>query len=85
MTREDLTTLVGRRVRLTEPLDLYPETIVPGGNTGILARVEDDCVWIKLDKHFPELAEWDNEAQIWDWSDTETGFYFPIELIEGGE
>ena len=34
------------------------------GHTGVLQRVEDDSIWVKLDKHFPELNEWDNEVQI---------------------
>jgi hypothetical protein len=76
--------LVGRRVRLTEPLDLYPECIIPDGNTGTIVRVMDDCIWVKLDKHFPELDEWQNEAQIWNWSDEAQGtsFFYPVELID---
>lgn len=32
------------------------------GHTGVLQRVEDDSIWVKLHKHFPELNEWDNEV-----------------------
>lgn len=80
----NLNGLVGRRVRLTEPLDLYPHCIVRAGETGTLQSINDECIWVKLDTHYPELAEWDNAAQIDNWSDEAEGtsFFYPVELIE---
>lgn len=65
-TMADFETFNGQRVRLTRPVDNYPTGVFSEGLTGV-CRVEEDCFWVKLDEHVPELAEWDNELQIWDW------------------
>jgi len=82
MEQVDLTPFIGKRVRLIQAVDNYPDVFVPEGNTGILSQVHADCVWIKLDTHFPELNEWDNEVQIWDWSEQNDGMGHPRQYLE---
>ena len=77
-----MTTAIGTRIRLVQGVDNYPEVYVKEGITGTLVRIESDCYWIKLDKHFPELDEWNNELQIWDWSKENDGKYHPETYIE---
>lgn len=72
ITLSDFETFNGKRVRTTRPVDNYPIGVFSEGLTGV-CRVEDDCFWVKLDVHVPELAEWDNELQIWDWSEDQDG------------
>jgi hypothetical protein len=60
---------IGTRVRLAQDVDNYPTCLVRAGETGTLMRITDEgTYWIKLDRHHPELAEWDDELEIWDWS-----------------
>lgn len=56
---------VGNRVVLPDGAECYPIFFYTERLTGTVVRVEDDCVWIKLDKLKAELREWDNEVQIW--------------------
>ena len=51
---------VGDRVRLKRDLELFPIIIVPAGDVGTVTEVQDYIVWIKLDTHYDELEEWDN-------------------------
>jgi hypothetical protein len=54
-------------VRLTQDVDNYPTCLIRAGET--LTRITDEgTYWVKLDTYHPELAEWDNEMEIWDWS-----------------
>lgn len=66
------TTQPGTRVRLTQEVDNYPTILAPKGATGTLMRIDEEgSYWVRLDQHHPELAEWNNELQIWDWSQDE--------------
>ncbi len=42
----------------------------------------EGAYWIRLDQHHPELDEWDNELQIWDWSVEEAEFHPTASLAE---
>lgn len=60
----------GTRVRVVKPIDNYPVVLVPVGDEGTLTRIDEEgCWWVKLDNHYPNLDEWDNEVAIWDWSE----------------
>jgi hypothetical protein len=66
---EQGTIKIGTRVRLTQDVDNYPTCLIRTGETGTLMRIDSEgAYWVKFDRHHPELAEWDNELQIWDWS-----------------
>jgi hypothetical protein len=61
---------IGTKVRLTQSVDNYPTCLIKAGETGTLVRIDsENAYWVKLDAHHPELDEWNNELQIWDWSD----------------
>ena len=53
------------------------------GLTGTLVKVgEDGDYWVKLDQHFPNLDAWDNELQLWDWSDQDSSDEHPSNYLE---
>jgi hypothetical protein len=56
----------GARVVLSEQVENYPVGIFAAGLTGTVVDYSevDDAYWVKLDRHRPELAEWDNQLQI---------------------
>lgn len=59
----------GDRVELIEVVDNYPHIWADVGLTGTVAEVGEysgnDIVWVTLDKHFPSIAEWDNQLEVW--------------------
>lgn len=59
----------GDRVRIIKEIDNYPTIRLPPGDVGTIAEISDDCWWVKLDRVVPELVEWDNSIEIWDWHD----------------
>lgn len=64
---------IGARVKLVKDVDNYPTIYAKAGLTGILTDIDrEGCYWVRLDQHFPELNEWENQLAIWDWS-TELG------------
>jgi hypothetical protein len=63
--------LPGTRVRLTRDVENFPFILAKPGLCGVLARVDDAGAWVKLDRIFPDLAEWDNHLQI----DVESGAF----------
>lgn len=67
MTTATTATLTpGTRVELTRDWECYPIGIYAAGEKGTLATIDSDgSYWVKLDNHFPELADWGNELQIW--------------------
>jgi hypothetical protein len=73
MTNDRTMTLaIGTRVRLIKPVDNYPTILAEPGLTGTLAGIDTDGgYWVKLDRHFDELDEWQNQLRIWDWSTDE--------------
>jgi hypothetical protein len=54
-----MTLLPGTRVKLTCDAGEYP-VHAPAGLTGVLTRVTEGDAWVKLDRHLPDLKEWDN-------------------------
>lgn len=75
-------TPIGTRVVLVSDVDNFPTLFVKAGETGILDRIDGEgSYWIKLDRHFPELNEWKNQLQIWDWSDENEGRFHPETFI----
>lgn len=59
----------GRRVILVQDVDVFPTGYFHAGLTGTLQRIDEEGrFWVRLDKHFPVLDEWDNELEIDDWS-----------------
>ena len=70
MKGEAMDTLIaGQRVRLVKPVDNTPDAYVGDGATGIITRIESECIWVQLDEFIHGLAEWDNQLQIYDWPD----------------
>lgn len=61
--------MIGSKVRLIQDVENYPTIYAKAGLTGTLVRIDEDgSYWVRLDEHFESLNEWDNELQIWDWS-----------------
>jgi len=57
------------RVQLVKAVDNFPTGFFDIGLTGTLREIDEEgSYWVTLDKHFPELDEWQNAIQIWDWS-----------------
>ena len=56
---------VGERVELYREIDHYPLGIFPIGATGVVDEANDDAIWIKMDRRFPELDDWQNRLQVW--------------------
>lgn len=68
----------GTRVRLTKPVDNFPDCLIAAGETGTFLCVDSEgAYWIELDVHHPELDAWNNELQIWDWSGQDGPDYHP--------
>ena len=61
MTRFD----VGDRVELSRDVDNFPNVYARAGERSTVVNVEHDSTWVRMDRTFPELAEWNNELQIW--------------------
>jgi hypothetical protein len=65
MTEAEMT--IRTRVRLTKDVELFAEGLMlrPGlAGTVVLAANRGLCAMVKLDDHFPELDNWDNELQV---------------------
>lgn len=60
---------VGDRVRLTDFVDNFPFVLATPGETGVVATIQEDYAFVKMDRHFKELDDWDNELQVWRWDD----------------
>lgn len=62
--------LPGRRVRLTADLEPFIFGEIRAGETGVITTVEGGwgvntvSALVRLDRHFPDLDEWDNEIQV---------------------
>lgn len=74
---------IGTKVRVTKHIDNYPTVLVHPNQTGTLTRKDEEgCWWVKLDNHFPELDEWDNEVAIWDFSEQDGQQSHPSSYLE---
>ena len=56
---------VGDRVRLNSDVDIFPLIIMREGEAGTIASVNDEAIFVRMDKHYPELDEWDNALEVW--------------------
>lgn len=73
----------GSRVRLRREVAYFPIGTFPVGLTGRLVNIgEDGDHWVKLDQHFPGLDPWDNQLQIWDWSEQDSPDEHPSAYLE---
>ena len=78
-----MATPIGTKVRLIQDVDNFPDCLIEAGETGTLVRIDDEnSYWVKLDKHFSELNEWENELQIRDFSKKSDGDFHPETYIE---
>jgi hypothetical protein len=73
----------GSRVRLKRNVESFPSGIFPAGLTGTLVKIgTDGDYWVRLDQHFPNLEAWNNELQLWHWSDQESSDEHPSTYLE---
>ena len=56
---------VGDRVRLNRDVDIFPLIIMREGEVGTIASINDEAIYVRMDKLYPELDEWDNALEIW--------------------
>ena len=54
----------GMRVRLVEAVENFPTILAPAGEEGTVTDTDGEFVYVRLDRHFPELDEWDNVLQV---------------------
>lgn len=73
---------VGTQVKVVRPIDNWPDCYIEPGETGTLTEIDKYYWWVKLDADHPELEEWDNKVQIWDWSDEEHPEWHPSGYLE---
>jgi hypothetical protein len=62
---------VGDRVAFPTGAESYPDFFIKERIEGTVSETDDECVWVKCDKHYADLDEWDNQIQIWLWSEEE--------------
>lgn len=74
---------IGSKVRLTQNVENYPVILAKSGLTGILVRIDDEgSYWVKLDERKEELDDWNNELQIWNYSEQDGPSAHPTAFIE---
>lgn len=59
-----MTIEAGTRVTIIKDVENFPTIWVKPGEAGTFVNEEDGQVFVRLDKHYPELEEWDNRLQI---------------------
>jgi hypothetical protein len=57
---------VGKRVRLKNRVDRFPEFSVPAGMTGTINEVTDTLVSVKMDTPVPGAEDFDNCLHFYD-------------------
>jgi hypothetical protein len=60
-----MTFTVGQRVQLNRDVDVFPTVYVKAGEKGTIASIDAERIMVRMDSHFPPLAEWNNELEIW--------------------
>jgi hypothetical protein len=55
---------IGQRVRLTQNALDYPIRPIPAGELGTVTTIDKDMIGVTFDRIFPDLHEWNNEAQF---------------------
>jgi len=58
---------VGQRVVTTDFVDNFPTVLCKPGETGTVEEVSDEHIMVRMDRFFPELAEWSNCLEVWVW------------------
>lgn len=53
--------LVGRRVKLVETKDVFPEGIYRAGETGTISFIDSRMISVKLDAKHESLSYWNNK------------------------
>lgn len=70
---------IGTKLRMPRDCDIFNLGFFPAGTTGTVVSHEDEYEAVKLDQHFEELDEWDNEVHIY--ADSEIS-YEDFEVID---
>lgn len=52
---------VGQRIRLTRPVNRFPDFLAPAGLTGTVTVADGHGVWARMDQHIAGAGHWDNE------------------------
>jgi hypothetical protein len=69
VTEDEMT--LGRRVRVVQEIESYPEGIIPAGTTGTVSDINppDQLGFVLrhvlLDQYFPAFEDWDNRLQVY--------------------
>jgi hypothetical protein len=65
-----MTFSIGQRVKLNRDVDVYPTVYAKAGEVGTVAEIDDERIMVRMDTHFPTLAEWHNQLEIWrEWNE----------------
>jgi hypothetical protein len=79
LTESELRALpIGARVVLPKGADAYPDFLIAERLFGAVDRHDGESVWVKIDKPFAELAEWNNCVQCWYWDDAPSHDIVPL-------
>jgi hypothetical protein len=62
---------IGTRVAFPNGADAYPDFMFNDRLTGTVDEHDNDCTWVKIDQHKPELDEWENRIQVYYWEQDE--------------
>ena len=73
---------IGLRVKTIKPIDRFPDFLLDETELkGTVNEVNDDGIWVKMDKHIPELDEWDNCINFPDIEGGMMAFWFDMEVL----
>lgn len=74
---------IGTRVKTIKAVENYPVIYLEPGATGTLAFIDPEgAYWVTLDEVHEELAEWENQIQIWDFSEQDGPSESPASYLE---
>ena len=54
----------GAKVKFISEWDIFPHCIIKEGESGMVSKIDDDGIWIKMDTKHPNLDYWDNKVQM---------------------
>jgi len=83
--RQIITVEVGKKVRSIDAIYRSPAfVLMETGLTGVITEIEHAHIYVKLDKHFEELNEWDNDVACpyTQENDGTNWFFLEFELID---
>lgn len=55
---------IGQKVEFIEEWDIFPHALIKIGETGTVSSIDNDEVWVKLDKVHDALDYWENQAHL---------------------